>query len=85
MQIPSTLTANNVECTQRHEWKNVEILVFGHCLIQLVDQDETLLVENVNKVLEDFKMERWCQQFTAGLPLATCHKNLRGYNSDDQQ
>lgn len=49
--IVYTLTANNVESTQRHEWENVEIFIFHDCLIQLVDKDATLFVENVNEIL----------------------------------
>jgi hypothetical protein len=65
------LTANDVQSAQRNEWEDVEFLLFDNGLIQFIHQDATLLVKDVDKVIENFEMKRRCQQFTSALPLAT--------------
>jgi hypothetical protein len=55
------ITANDVQCAQSDEQVNVEVLI--DFLAQLIDEYGTLFIDDVNQLLQNLKVESWCQQF----------------------
>ena len=54
-------TANDVERASRDVLINVGVTSIGQCLVQLADENLTLFVEHMHKILQDLEVERWSQ------------------------
>lgn len=65
-------TTDYVQCTASDKRINIKICFFVRDFSQLVDQDQTLLVQNFDKIFEDFEMKSRRQEFSSTLPLRTC-------------
>lgn len=62
------LTTNDIQCAQGHVREAVEALFVVDFLLQSLHQHGTLLLEDVDKVVQDFEMECRREDLPTGVP-----------------
>ena len=71
----TTLTTHVVQSTQSHVRSDVKFWPF-HVTGQLLNQNLSISVENIHKILQHFEVESWSKQLPVGCPPLPCRTGI---------